>query len=497
MVSTISRALAQARFLARLALVCVVGAVAVLLAVSGLGSLLVLAAGVAGLVVAAAGTWWVLSHRGAVRVAGALLALGAPAAVVAIYTRAGLWPAALAALALSGAAVACARWALVRARHSPGMRAVAALRPAHPVLIMNPKSGGGKVGRFGLVEKAETLGARVVLLDTSVEQDVAGIARRAVTEGADLLGVAGGDGTQALVAEVAAEHDLPFVVVCAGTRNHFAMDLGLDRDDPARSLDALTDGEELRVDLGMVGGRPFVNTVSFGAYAQIVQRPEYREAKAGTTLDALPELLLGYSGHPLHTLVGDTHLDSQQAILVSNNPYAQPEPMAAGGRRARLDLGTLGVVGVRVNNAAQAAEIALRGVRASALHVLTSAQVTVDCESPSIPVAVDGEALDLPTPVICSLRPRRLRVLVPRHRPGPPTAGQPPSWPDVLTLALGRQPASASAEYGDPQATGGGGLRQAPQRESSADSRHSAGKRLAISPSTQSNRRVSRFWSYN
>jgi diacylglycerol kinase family enzyme len=282
-----------------------------------------------------------------------------------------------------------------------------------------------------------------VLLDTTVEQDVAEIARRAVTEGADLLGVAGGDGTRALVAQVAAEHDLPFLVASAGTRNHFAMDLGLDREDPARCLDALTDGKELRVDLGMVGGRPFVNTVSFGAYAQTVQRPEYREAKAGTTLDALPDLLLGYSGHLLHTLADDIRLESQQALLVSNTPYAHPEPMAAGGRRPRLDLGTLGVVGVRVNNAAQAAEIALRGARASALNVLTSAQVTVDCDAQSIPVAVDGEALDLPTPVTCSIRPQRLRVLVPRHRPGPPMAGPPPNWPAILALTLGRQPATS------------------------------------------------------
>ena len=435
-----SHALARARFLARLALVCVLGAVVVLVTASGLGGLLVLVTGAAGLVVVGAGTWWVLSRRGVVRAAGVLLALGAPVVVVLLYARAGLWPAALAALALAAAAAACARLATGLAQHEHGMRAVAAPRPVRPVLIMNPKSGGGKVGHFDLVNKAQALGARVVLLDTAAQQDIAELARRAVGEGADLLGVAGGDGTQALVAQVAAEYDLPFLVVCAGTRNHFAMDLGLDREDPARCLDALTDGEELRVDLGTVGGRPFVNTVSFGAYAQIVQRPEYRDSKAGTVLDALPDLLLGYSGRPLRARADGTCLDDQQALLVSNNPYARPDPLAAGGRRPRLDRGTLGVIGVRVDNAAQAAEIALRGERASALHVLTSTRVTVDCAAACIPVAVDGEALDLPTPVTCTLRPGGLRVLVPRHRPGPPPVGPPPSWPQILVLALGRSP---------------------------------------------------------
>ena len=109
--------------------------------------------------------------------------------------------------------------------------------------------------------------------------------------GVDLLGVAGGDGTQALVAGIAAEHDLPFLVISAGTRNHFALDLGLDRDDPSTCMDALRDGVEVRVDLGMIGDRPFVNNASFGAYAEIVQSPEYRDNKEGTILSMLPDLL--------------------------------------------------------------------------------------------------------------------------------------------------------------------------------------------------------------
>ena len=119
--------------------------------------------------------------------------------------------------------------------------------------------------------------------------DVAALARKAVADGADLLGVAGGDGTQALVAGIAAEHGLPFLVISAGTRNHFALDLGLDREDPATCLDALTDGEELRVDLGVIAERTFVNNASFGAYAEVVRSPAYRDDKRGTTLQMLPE----------------------------------------------------------------------------------------------------------------------------------------------------------------------------------------------------------------
>ena len=111
--------------------------------------------------------------------------------------------------------------------------------PRRPFLIMNPRSGGGKVTRFGLKDKAEALGATVALLEGPGTVDVGAAGPQAVADGADLLGVAGGDGTQALVAGIAAEHDVPLLVISAGTRNHFALDLGLDRDDPSRCLDAL------------------------------------------------------------------------------------------------------------------------------------------------------------------------------------------------------------------------------------------------------------------
>ncbi|MEY2231587.1 diacylglycerol kinase family protein [Streptomyces sp. BF23-19] len=433
----------RARLWALLALGCAVLAAVTLVAEGIVGGLLVLVVGIAGAALTAMGTWWVVSHRGAVRLVGALLAVGAPVAILLIYAQADLWPTALLAIALWAAAVACARTALRAARRPDGMRAVVrADAPRSPVLIMNPKSGGGKVGRFGLVEKGEALGARVVLLDPEVVTDVAALARQAVADGADLLGVAGGDGTQARVAEVAAEYDLPFLVISAGTRNHFAMDLGLDREDPARCLDALTDGEELRVDLGVVGGHAFVNTASFGVYAEIVQRPEYRDAKADSALAALPDLLLGYAGTTLDAVTDEERLEAQQALLVSNNPYTSSEPM--GARRARLDRGELGVLGIRVNNAAQAADVALRGARAAGLHVLTSRQVVIASAAERIAVAVDGEALTMPTPVTCSVRPGALRVLVPRVRPGAPAAAPPMQWSEVLALAFDRPGAGAA-----------------------------------------------------
>lgn len=455
--------MARARLMARCALIAAVAGVVLLLTGLGAGGLLVLVIGLAGIVGAVVGIWWFLAHRGPLRLLGAVLAVGAPIAVLVLYFTFGLWLTVLLASGLWAVALFCARMALRRPEHGAGVgtptvrvRGERRPRPRRPVLIMNPKSGGGKVGRFGLVERAEKLGARVILIDPSVETDVAALARDAVADGADLLGVAGGDGTQALVAAVAAEHDLPFLVVSAGTRNHFALDLGLDREDPSTCLDALVHGEELRVDLGSVSGRAFVNTVSFGVYADVVQRPEYRDAKAGTALDALPDLLQGGQGPGLDAVADDSRLIAQQAILVSNNPYAAPDPFgAAAATRPRLDGGELGVIGVRVTTAAEAAGLAVWGTQATGLNVLTARRVEVTGAATrsasgngagpgsgggTIAVAVDGEALILPTPVVCTLRPRALRVLVPRDRPG--SVPPPPrlDWRRINELAFHSSP---------------------------------------------------------
>ena len=251
-------------------------------------SLALVLAGLVGLALAAAGVWWALTHKGLVRWLAAAVAVLAPLVVLILYTSRDLLWVVLVAIGLLVLAVAAGRAALAREVAPERMREHDAPPPRRPYLIMNPRSGGGKVTRFGLKDKAEALGATVVLLEGPGPVDVGALAQAAVADGADLLGVAGGDGTQALVAAVAAEHDVPLLVISAGTRNHFALDLGLDREDPSRCLDALQDGVELRVDLGFIAGRPFVNNASFGAYAAIVQSPAYRDDKARTTLDQLP-----------------------------------------------------------------------------------------------------------------------------------------------------------------------------------------------------------------
>jgi diacylglycerol kinase family enzyme len=424
------------RWLARLAFAAAVAAVVVLLLAGALASITALVLGFAGLAITCAAAWWFLANRGVRRWLALAVLVAAPVLVIVVYVVAGLpWEIAL-AVVLAVAAVAAGRAALVSGRRPAGPREYAAAPQQRPFVIMNPRSGGGKVAKFGLAGKATALGAEVALLEGPGIIDVAALARRAVDEGADLLGVAGGDGTQALVAGIAAARDIPMMVISAGTRNHFALDLGLDRDDPAAGLDALSDGVELRIDLGLIGDRTFVNNASFGAYAQVVQSPAYREEKIGTALAMLPDLLTGHQGARLVVQVdGQVILDGPQAVLVSNNPYESSD-IAGLGRRARLDQGVLGVVGVKISNAAQAAGLLRAAQRSRQFTALTAREVIIDADQPQIPVGIDGESVLMPTPVRCTIRPLALRVQVPRDRPGVPEPRPPLDWALLRRQAL-------------------------------------------------------------
>ncbi|MFF2084462.1 diacylglycerol/lipid kinase family protein [Nocardia sp. NPDC058176] len=415
------------RWWARSALCCAAAVVVVpILAAGFLGAVALLIVGTGGLVVTVAALYAVLTRTGLLRWLALGMALLVPVLVAVWFIRAHLLWVVLVSCALALAAIGLGRTALRHSGAETAMPEFPAPPPQHPFLIMNPRSGGGKVWKYDLVRKAEELGARVALLEGPDTIDVTALAERAVGEGADLLGVAGGDGTQALVAAVAAEHHLPFLVISAGTRNHFAMDLGLDRGDPVRSLDALRDGVELRVDLGTVNGRTFVNNVSFGVYAEIVRSPEYRDDKTATVLALLPDLLAGHRGPTLVARIGDTVVRGPQAVLVSNNAYDSSD-LAGLSRRARLDRGVLGAVTLSVASAREAVGL-LRRTRLRGLSQEMPVEVVVDADTDEIPAGVDGESVLLRTPVRCAIRPGVLRARVPRNRPGVRPAAVAVDW---------------------------------------------------------------------
>ncbi|HMK93745.1 MAG TPA: diacylglycerol kinase family protein [Thermoleophilia bacterium] len=395
-------------------------AVVVATVVEVIGEPLVVAGELVLLVIAFLAVWHALVHRRFGRWGGIAVAVAAVAAVLVLQLSRdeGSTLSLVVRVLVLIAALALARYALARdektlkGMETPGTPVSAA---RHGVLIMNLKSGGGKAEKFRLEDECRARGIEPVVLRPG--DDLLQLARDAMDRGADVIGMAGGDGSQALVSSVAAERGVPMVVIPAGTRNHFALDIGLDRDDVVGALDAYGAAREHAIDLADVNGRVFVNNVSLGLYAEIVSSPEYRDHKREVTLEALPEML-GPGSEPFDlrfsTPDGVEH-DGAHVIQVSNGPYGTtPTTMTS---RPRLNTGELGVFSLLVPDATSAA----RAVTALAtgqpkLYPGYLSWNTPGLEVTSgsrIPVGLDGESLELDPPLVFTSRPGVLRLRLP------------------------------------------------------------------------------------
>jgi diacylglycerol kinase family enzyme len=381
----------------------------------------------AAVAIAFAAAWYGLLRTGAARVLGVAIAgLGLAAAVVVLITDGDHLVEAI----VIGAGLALAL-AATRAAFSVHVPLADAQPPRHPALFYNPKSGGGKAERFKLAEEARARGIEPIelTLGTDLEQ----LVRATVADGADALAMAGGDGSQAVVAMVAAELDLPYACVPAGTRNHFALDLGVDRDDVVGALDSFVDGGERTVDLAEVNGRVFVNNVSLGLYAEAVQREGYREAKLKTILTTLPDVL-GSEGEGLDLRwrgPGGHEHSSGAAILVSNNRYRLGHAVGSG-TRPRIDDGLLGVTVA----SAPTGRGEHRRLPQRPWREWSAPAFEVDADGP-VAAGIDGEALRLDPPLRFRIRPGVLRVrIAPAHPGASPSAAMPEDfWETVRALA--------------------------------------------------------------
>jgi diacylglycerol kinase family enzyme len=372
------------------------------------------------LIVITAG-WYAVSRRGLRRVVALTVMVLALAGLTTALVFENLNGIAL-GLVIGAAAVsvASARYALrpgSGATHETSAHPRTAMRPGRGVLIMNLKSGGGKAERFRLAEECEKRGIEPVVLRPG--DDLLRLAEGAIDSGADVIGMAGGDGSQALVATIASRRNVPHVCVPAGTRNHFALDLGLNRDDVVGALDAFTDGVDRRIDLASVNGRVFVNNASLGLYAKVVQSPEYRDAKLSTAAAMLPDLL-GPDAPPLDLRYRGPHADYPTAhlILVSNDPY-RLDRIGGLGTRDRLDRGVLGIVAARIADAAQARRfIALEAAgqvrRFPGWQEWRARRFEVGSGGP-VEIGIDGEAMLMDPPLVFESLPGALTVRLPRR----------------------------------------------------------------------------------
>jgi diacylglycerol kinase family enzyme/membrane-associated phospholipid phosphatase len=211
------------------------------------------------------------------------------------------------------------------------------------------------------------------------------------------LGVAGGDGTVAAVSAVAAERQLPLVLVPAGTLNHFARDVGVNGIEDVTT--AVQEGDGVRVDLSTVtvDGEParwFVNTASLGGYPDMVllrEKLEKRWGKWPAAAIALVKVLR--KATPLRMIVNDErHL--VWMVFVGNGSY-RPKGFAPS-TRPRLDAGLMDVRFIRADVQFSRLRF-IMGAVLGALHRSTTYQhfdtpeLDVKVLGTPVAVATDGE----------------------------------------------------------------------------------------------------------
>jgi diacylglycerol kinase family enzyme len=373
--------------------------------------------------------WFVLTRRRIRRWLGVLGVLLGISGLIGFFETHYTWLAlVVGAIALFGLT---ARYAVRHDRETNASTASANGRSGRPtrrgVPIINPKSGGGKAERWKLPEEALKRGIEPLVLHPG--DDLTALAEEAIVNGADVIGMAGGDGSQALIATVAMRHEVALVCIPAGTRNHFALDLGLDRNDVLGALDAFTDGVERRIDLACVNDHVFVNNASLGLYAHVVQSDTYRGSKFRTWRRALPRMLGPNQAQSFdlrfHGPDGNDWSDAAM-VVVSNNPY-QVRRLGGVGSRLRLDSGRLGIVVTRLRRATDFAKLVTLGTagqhkRFGGLRQWSAIEFEVDSDAP-VAVGLDGEAFLLDPPLRFVSLPGALRVRMPRRASGISPAG--------------------------------------------------------------------------
>jgi diacylglycerol kinase family enzyme len=262
----------------------------------------------------------------------------------------------------------------------------------HSFLVINPRSGRGTKHAAALVAAARKLGIEPHVLAAGENADEA-----ARASGAEILGMAGGDGSLAPVAQVALDRGAAFVCVPFGTRNHFARDLGIDRNDPLAALAAFAGGTEHRVDLGRVADRIFLNNVSFGVYAGLVHEREHhrRRGEALARARALLQVARHHSG--LHARVNGEDIRAR-VLLIGNNRY--DVDLFTLGARGRLDEGVLQLW-------------AAAGWLPTAWEEHLAASFRLELPGERVHAAIDGEPVELDSPLELESVPQALRVLVP------------------------------------------------------------------------------------
>lgn len=297
------------------------------------------------------------------------------------------------------------------------------------IVILNEKAGTAASGSDAITPEA----LREAFSENGVNADVRALPpdqieaalREAVNARPDAVIVGGGDGSVRSAAALLVDSETPLGVLPLGTLNHFAKDLGIP---PAwkDAVSALAGAETRSVDLGEVNGHIFINNCSLGAYADAVRhRDELRERHGHSKWWAMLRATFAAFRRMRRmrlriTMTGATNAVRTPLVVIANNAYSGH--VLDKNMRERLDEGRLWIYTAHVHKHLPALRMAWQTIvrridAADALQAEPVTELTIEYSNASggtSAIAADGELVDLKSPLQFKIRPKALRVLIPR-----------------------------------------------------------------------------------
>jgi diacylglycerol kinase family enzyme len=242
--------------------------------------------------------------------------------------------------------------------------------------------------------------------------------------GTPRLLVCGGDGTIAVALAAAAGTALEIAILPGGTLNHFARDFGLPHNDSAAALELAVTGHAKPVDLGYVNGHAILNTSSVGVYVDFVRRREHLESWLSYRLASVGAALNVWRSTRSVTIDLVTTDGKQRQLSTPLVFIGIQERVLDGwmlGARRYGGARALHILVVkehsRLRSYALLLRAALHGMRGMLARrdvstTLTSG-VVVNVPSPRIEIAIDGELLNMSSPLRYEFVPGAVNVVCP------------------------------------------------------------------------------------
>ena len=301
------------------------------------------------------------------------------------------------------------------ADETPPLRAGAAPR-RRIAIIFNPTAGRRRWRTLDRVVRA--LAARnldVCVAETGGPGDATRLALRAVSEGADVVGAAGGDGTIREVAAGLIGGHARLGIVPMGTASVLAAELGLPRRPDAVAA-VIAGGTARALHVPRANGRPFLLMAGAGFDGAVVESvtPQLKR-RIGRSAFVLLALRIWAAGpSPRIRVEADGSVRHAEWVVVANvSRYAGPYLLAPSADPQSQELAVCLFERARPFALARALLRSVRGATAQVpgLEILRAHDVAMSAPV-RVPVQIDGDAAGT-LPLQLASTTDRIRVLCP------------------------------------------------------------------------------------